>query len=88
MAAEFNWEDPLDLESQLTEDERMVRDSVRAFAEDKLAPRVKKAFADEHFDVEIMKELGQQGLLGMMTAEKFGGGGMDYVAYGLAAREI
>lgn len=88
MAAEFNWEDPLDLESHLTEDERMIRDSVRAFAEDKLAPRVKKAFETETFDREIMNEMGAQGLLGVMTAEQWGGAGMGYVAYGLAAREI
>ena len=88
MAAEFNWEDPLDLESHLTEDERMIRDSVRAFAEDKLAPRVKKAFETETFDREIMNEMGAQGLLGVMTSETYGGAGMGYVAYGLAAREI
>jgi glutaryl-CoA dehydrogenase len=88
MAAEFNWEDPLDLESHLTEDERMIRDSVRAFAEDKLAPRVKKAFETETFDREIMAEMGAQGLLGVMTSEAHGGAGMGYVAYGLAAREI
>jgi glutaryl-CoA dehydrogenase len=88
MAAEFNWEDPLDLESHLTEDERMIRDSVRAFAEDKLAPRVKKAFETETFDREIMNEMGAQGLLGVMTSEAHGGAGMGYVAYGLAAREI
>ena len=88
MAAEFNWEDPLDLESHLTEDERMIRDSVRAFAEDKLAPRVKKAFETETFDREIMSEMGAQGLLGVMTSEAHGGAGMGYVAYGLAAREI
>ena len=88
MAAEFNWQDPLDLESHLSEDERMIRDSVRAFAQDKLAPRVKQAFADESFDPQIMRELGEQGLLGIMTAEEFGGAGLGYVAYGLAAREI
>ena len=88
MAAEFNWEDPLDLESHLSQDERMIRDSVRSFAEDKLAPRVKKAFETETFDREIMAEMGAQGLLGVMTSEAHGGAGMGYVAYGLAAREI
>ena len=88
MAAGFNWEDPLDLESHLSQDERMIRDSVRSFAEDKLAPRVKKAFETETFDREIMAEMGAQGLLGVMTSEAHGGAGMGYVAYGLAAREI
>ena len=60
--AEFNWEDPLDLESQLSEDERMIRDSARAFAQDKLAPRVQKAFREEKFDRDIMNELGADGL--------------------------
>ena len=64
MPAEFNWEDPLDLESQLTEDERMIRDSARAFCNDKLAPRVKQAFRDEKFDRAIMNELGEMGFLG------------------------
>ncbi len=87
-AAEFNWEDPLDLESHLTEDERMIRDSARAFALDKLAPRILKAFREERFDREIMNELGQMGFLGVMTAEAYGGSGLGYVAYGLVAREV
>jgi glutaryl-CoA dehydrogenase len=86
--AEFNWQDPLDLEHQLSEDERMIRDSVRAFAQDRLMPRIQKAFREESFDPEIMKELGSQGLLGVMTGEAYGGAGLGYVAYGLAAREI
>jgi glutaryl-CoA dehydrogenase len=85
---DFNWEDPLDLESQLTEDERMIRDSARAFSADKLAPRVKSAFHDERFDREIMDELGAMGFLGVMTSEKYGGSGLGYVAYGLVAREV
>jgi glutaryl-CoA dehydrogenase len=84
----FNWEDPLDLESQLTEEERMIRDTARAFAQDKLQPRVKAAFRDEKFDREIMNELGAMGLIGVMTGEKYGGSGLGYVAYGLVAREI
>jgi glutaryl-CoA dehydrogenase len=87
-SADFNWEDPLDLESQLSDEEKMIRDSARAFAQDKLVPRVKMAFREERFDVEIMRELGEMGFLGMMTAEKFGGAGLGYVAYGLVAREI
>jgi len=86
--ADFNWEDPLDLESQLSDEEKMIRDSACAFAQDKLMPRVKMAFREERFDIEIMRELGEMGFLGMMTAEKFGGAGLGYVAYGLVAREI
>jgi glutaryl-CoA dehydrogenase len=86
--AEFNWEDPLDLESQLSEDERMIRDTARAFAADKLAPRVQKAFREERFDREIMNELGEVGFLGMMNSESYGGSGLGYVAYGLVAREV
>ncbi|MGE3871761.1 MAG: acyl-CoA dehydrogenase [Parvibaculaceae bacterium] len=86
--AEFNWEDPLDLESQLSEDERMIRDTARAFCADKLMPRVQKAFRDERFDREIMNELGEVGFLGMMNSEAYGGSGLGYVAYGLVAREV
>ncbi|QPC42021.1 acyl-CoA dehydrogenase [Kaustia mangrovi] len=85
---EFNWEDPLDLEGQLTEEERMIRDSVRAYCDDKLMPRVLSGFREERFDREIMSELGELGLLGIMVPEEYGGAGLDYVAYGLAAREI
>jgi glutaryl-CoA dehydrogenase len=85
---DFNWEDPLDLESALTEDERMIRDSARAFAQDKLMPRIKDAFRKEHFDREVMTEMGAMGFLGVMTGEKYGGSGLGYVAYGLIAREI
>ncbi|MFO1123574.1 MAG: acyl-CoA dehydrogenase [Hyphomicrobiales bacterium] len=87
-AAEFNWEDPLDLESQLTDEERMIRDSARDFAQDKLLPRVKAAFRDERFDRDIMTEMGEMGFLGVMTAEQWGGSGLGYVAYGLVAREV
>src|SRR5262245_8621827 len=87
-AAEFNWEDPLDLESSLSEDERMIRDSARAFAQDRLMPRVQRAFREERFDREIMSELGEMGFLGIMTQEAYGGSGLGYVAYGLIAREI
>jgi len=88
VVADFNWEDPLDLEGQLTEEERMIRDSVREFAEDKLASRVKSAFRDERFDREIMNEAGELGLMGIMTDPAYGGQGLGYVAYGLIAREI
>ena len=86
--ADFNWEDPLDLESLLSEDERMIRDSARAFAQDKLMPRVKSAFREERFDREIMNELGEMGFLGVMTSDEYGGSGLGYVAYGLVAREV
>jgi glutaryl-CoA dehydrogenase len=84
----FNWEDPLDLESQLTDEEKMIRDAARAFCADKLQPRVKSAFREERFDREIMTELGEMGFLGVMTAESYGGSGLGYVAYGLVAREV
>jgi glutaryl-CoA dehydrogenase len=87
-APTFNWEDPLDLESQLTEEERMIRDSVRAYAHDKLMPRVLMSFREESFDREIINEAGELGLLGVMTDPKYGGQGLGYVAYGLIAREI
>ncbi len=86
--AQFNWEDPLDLEGQLTDEEKMIRDSARAFSADKLQSRVKTAFREERFDREIMNELGEMGFLGMMTGEAYGGGGLGYVAYGLVAREV
>ena len=85
---DFNWQDPLDLEGQLSDEEKMIRDSATAFAKDKLQPRVKLAFREERFDREIMTELGEMGFLGMMTAPKFGGSGLGYVAYGLVAREV
>src|SRR5205085_5211779 len=82
-ADEFNWEDPLDLESWLSEDGRMIRSSARAFAADKLMPRIQSAFREERFDREIMSELGEMGFLGVMTSESYGGSGLGYVAYGL-----
>ena len=78
VVADFNWEDPLDLEGQLTEEERMIRDSVREFADDKLATRVKSAFRDERFDREIMTEAGELGLMGIMTDPAYGGQGLGY----------
>jgi glutaryl-CoA dehydrogenase len=87
-STDFNWEDPLDIDSQLTEEERMIRDSMRAFCADKLAPRIKTAFREERFDREIMSELGAMGYLGAMTSETYGGAGLGYVAYGLIGREV
>ena len=84
----FNWEDPLGLQSQLTEEERMIGDSIRQFCQDKLEPRVRSAFREERFDREIMDEAGELGLLGIMIPEEYGGAGLNYVAYGVIAREI
>ncbi|HRW15051.1 MAG: acyl-CoA dehydrogenase [Rhodobacteraceae bacterium] len=84
----FAWDDPLRLEGQLSEDERMLRDAARAYAEDKLAPRVRGAFRDEVTEPEIFREMGGMGLLGVTIPEAYGGLGGSYVAYGLVAREI
>jgi len=86
-AARFQWEDPLLLEDQLTEDERMVRDSARAYAQDKLMSRVLEANRHEHFHREIMTEMGELGLLGP-TIDGYGCAGVGYVSYGLIAREV
>ncbi len=86
--ADFVWEDPLDLESQLTEEERMVRDTAHAYAQEKLFPRVLKAYREETFDRAIMSEMGALGLIGATVPEEYGGAGLGYVAYGLIAREV
>ena len=86
--ASFNWEDPLLLDQQLTEEERMVRDSARQFAADKLAPRVLEAFRQEKTDPAIFREMGATGLLGATIPEQYGGSGLNYVCYGLIAREV
>ena len=84
----FNWEDPFLLEDQLAEDERMIRDSARAYAQEKLQPRVKEAFNDELTDTAIFREMGDMGLLGTTIPEEYGGLGSGYVTYGLVAREL
>lgn len=84
----FNWEDPLQLDSLLSEEERMIRDSAHQYCQEKLMPRVLEANRNEHFDVEIMKELGALGLLGATLPEKYGCAGVNYVVYGLVAREV
>jgi len=84
----FNWQDPLMLESLLSEEERMIRDSAHQYCQEKLMPRVLQANRHEKFDVEIMKELGELGLLGSTIEEKYGCGGVNYVTYGLIAREV
>jgi glutaryl-CoA dehydrogenase len=86
--ASFKWDDPLLLEDQLSEDERMVRDAARAYAQDKLAPRVLEAFRHEKTDPSIFREMGELGLLGATIPAEYGGAGLNAVCYGLIAREI
>src|SRR5277367_6281157 len=86
--AAFKWEDPLDLEGELTEEERMVRDTARDYAQEKLFPRVLKAYREESYDPAVVIEMGALGLLGSTIPEEYGGAGLGYVAYGLIAREI
>jgi len=84
----FDWEDPFRLSDQLTEEERMLRDAARAYAQDKLQPRVIAAYRDEVTDPAIFREMGDMGLLGLTIPEEYGGLGASYVAYGLVAREV
>ena len=85
---QFQWDDPFFLEAQLSDEERMVRDAAKAFADDILMPRVIGDFRDEAFDPALLKDMGALGLLGSTIPEEFGGAGVNHVAYGLAAREI
>ncbi|WP_310542401.1 acyl-CoA dehydrogenase [Phenylobacterium sp.] len=87
-AKTFDWEDPLDMKSRLTEEETMVWDAARSYAREKLLPRVVSAYAEERFDREIMTEMGALGFLGPTLPEEYGGAGVNHVAYGLIAREI
>ncbi len=84
----FQWQDPFDLDSQLNEDERMVRDSVRGFCDDVLMPGVIEANRNETFDPELMSRFGELGMLGSTLPEQYGGAGLNHVCYGLIAREI
>jgi glutaryl-CoA dehydrogenase len=84
----FDWQDPFALDAQLTDEERMVRDAARDYAQGELLPRVTSAFLEERFDREIMTEMGALGLLGPTIPETYGGAGLGYVAYGLVAREV
>ena len=84
----FNWEDPFLLENQLAEEERLIRDSAMAYAQEKLQPRVTDAFENEETDPEIFREMGEMGLLGTTIPEEYGGLGAGYVTYGLVAREV
>jgi glutaryl-CoA dehydrogenase len=86
--AGFNWEDPLDLEGRLSEEERMVRDTARGYAQEKLFPRILEAYRNETVEPGLMKEMGSLGLLGPTIPEEYGGAGLGYVSYGLIAREI
>src|ERR1041384_281892 len=84
---DFNWQDPLDLDYELTEEERMVRDSARAFCQDKLMPRVRLAWREEKVDKELLPMMGELGLLGPTIPEEYGGGGPRDGAHGVRAPE-
>jgi glutaryl-CoA dehydrogenase len=86
--AQFDWQDPFAFSAMLTEEERMIRDSAHQYCQDKLMPRVLMANREEHFHREIMTELGTLGLLGATLPEKYGCSGVNYVCYGLVAREV
>ncbi|QJD59388.1 acyl-CoA dehydrogenase [Pseudomonas sp. gcc21] len=86
--ASFNWSDPLLLDQQLTEEERMVRDSAAQYCQQKLMPRVLESFRHEQTDAAIFREMGELGLLGATIPEQYGGSGLNYVCYGLIAREV
>jgi glutaryl-CoA dehydrogenase len=86
--AAFKWDDPLDLEGELTEEERMVRDTARDYAQEKLFPRVLAANRDGKTDPVIFREMGELGLLGSTIPHEYGGAGLNYVCYGLIAREL
>ena len=85
---QFHWDDPLLLEQQLTADERMVRDAAHAYSQEKLMPRVLESFRHEKFDTNLFREMGELGLFGPTIPTQYGGAGMNYVSYGLIAREI
>ncbi len=87
-AASFKWDDPLLLDDQLSEDERMVRDAARQYCQGKLAPRIQDAFRNETTDPAIFREMGELGLLGPTIPAEYGGSGLNYVCYGLIAREV
>jgi len=84
----FNWADPLLLDAQLSDEERMVRDAAQAYAQGRLAPRALEAFRNESTDAAIFREMGELGLLGATIPAEYGSAGLDYVSYGLIAREI
>ncbi len=84
----FDWADPFDLDHQLSDEERMVRDTAEGYAQERLQPRVTEAYMDESFDRSIMTEMGELGLLGLTIPETYGGAGLGYVSYGLVARAV
>lgn len=86
--AAFQWDDPLLLNAQLSDEERMVRDAAQAYCSQRLAPRVLNAFRNEHTDPQIFREMGELGLLGSTIPAEYGGAGLNYVCYGLVAREV
>ena len=86
--AQFHWEDPLLLDQQLTEEERMVRDAAAAYAQDKLAPRVLEAFRHEQTDPAIFREMGELGLLGPTIPTQYGGAGLNYVSYEIGRAHV
>ena len=86
--ASFHWQDPLLLDAQLSEDERMIREAAAAYCQDRLATRVQQAFREEKTDPAIFREMGELGLLGPTIPSEYGGPGLNYVAYGLIAREV
>ena len=86
--ATFSWSDQFNLDSQLTDDERQVRDAAHAYCQERLAPRVLEAFLNEKTDRAIFNEMGELGLLGPTISEQYGGSGLNYVCYGLVAREV
>jgi glutaryl-CoA dehydrogenase len=86
--APFDWADPFGLEDQLSDEERLVRDTARGYAQERLLPRVTEAYLNEDFDRQIMSEMGELGLLGATIPTEYGGAGLNYVSYGLVAREV
>src|SRR5206468_11045208 len=86
--AAFHWDDPLLLDAQLTADERAVREAAHAYAQERLAPRVLESFRHEKTDAAIFREMGELGLLGATIPEQYGGAGLNYVCYGVVAREV
>jgi glutaryl-CoA dehydrogenase len=84
----FDWADPFALDAQLSDEERMVRDTAEAYAQERLQPRVTGAYLEESFDRDIMTEMGELGLLGATIPHEYGGAGLNYVSYGLIARAV
>ena len=86
--AQFHWDDPLLLDQQLSDEERMIRDAANAYCQERLLPRVTEGFRTGETDPAIFREMGELGLLGPTIPEQYGGPGLNYVAYGLIAREV